>query len=113
MIGPLLVWSLWLIDEVGPDLIAARREWRPLFMVIARPSSQQRLAPDLSGPGFLGDGATWSPGFQAPAGLVPGRKVGHCRQWPRWRQPVSSWTGKSAGAAMDGPRAKPIGSKTQ
>lgn len=65
VIGPLLVWSLWLIDEVGPDLIAARREWRPLFMVIARPSSQQRLGQTWSGPGFLGDGATWSQGFQA------------------------------------------------
>ncbi len=65
VIGPLLVWSLWLIDEVGPDLIAARREWRPLFMVIARPSAKQHLTQTWSGPSFLGDGATWSEGFQA------------------------------------------------
>lgn len=65
VISPLLVWSLWLIDEVGPDLIAARREWRPLFMVIARNSARERLAQEWSRPGFLGQGATWSQGFLA------------------------------------------------
>jgi hypothetical protein len=65
VISPLFVWSLWLIDEVGPDLIAARREWRPLFMVIARRPAQERLAQTWSQPGFLSDGATWSEGFLA------------------------------------------------
>lgn len=65
VISPLLMWSLWLIDEVGPDLIAARREWKPLFMVIARPSARERLAQTWSAPGFLGAGSTWSEGFLA------------------------------------------------
>lgn len=65
VISPLLVWSLWLIDEVGPDLIAARREWRPLFMVIAGPAAQQRLAHRWNPAALGGDSKAWSEQFRA------------------------------------------------